>query len=50
MAVCHVGETWVVQSLSMGSVYLASLVECIRHKRMLSPRHTAHRQEPRQCL
>jgi hypothetical protein len=27
MAVCHVGETWGVQSLFRGSVYLASLVE-----------------------
>ena len=60
MAVCHVGETWVVQSLSMGSVSLAmkftsccdltSLGECIRQKRMLFTRDTAHRQEPRLCL
>jgi hypothetical protein len=27
MAVCHVGETWGVQSLFMGSVYLTSSVE-----------------------
>ena len=32
MAVCHVGETWGVQSPSMGSVYLASRVECTWHK------------------
>src|SRR5215467_6973300 len=32
MAVCHVGETWGVQSLSMAIVYLASLVACTRHK------------------
>lgn len=39
MAVCHVGESWGVQSLCMGRVYLASLVQCTRHKRMLSTRH-----------
>jgi hypothetical protein len=27
MAVCHVGETWVVQRPSMGSVSLAASVE-----------------------
>src|SRR5215813_13793272 len=31
MAVCHVGATWVVQRPSMGSVYLASRVECTQY-------------------
>jgi hypothetical protein len=29
MAVCHVGETWGVQSPSMGSVSLASLMDTV---------------------
>jgi hypothetical protein len=41
MAVCHVGVTWGVQSLFIDSVYLASRVEGIRHKRMRSTQPTA---------
>jgi hypothetical protein len=31
MTVCHVGETWGVQSLSMGSMYLASAQVSLSH-------------------
>ena len=31
MAVCHVGEIWGVQSLFIGTVYLASRVACTQY-------------------
>ena len=47
MAVCHVGENWVVQSLCMGSVYLALQALLCCGLPSLEDEHTTHAQRQR---